>query len=78
MRSGGNYAPIDRRRSWSHSWVAGSAGGGRGGVKREGRERQRVSSPANCSDTSKVLKHKKERKKHTALLCPFSLCCFFL
>lgn len=26
MKSGGNYAPIDRQRSWSHSWMAESAG----------------------------------------------------
>lgn len=26
MKSGGNYAPIDRLRSWSHSWMAESAG----------------------------------------------------
>lgn len=29
MKSGGNCAPIDRQRSWSHSWMAVSAGWGK-------------------------------------------------
>lgn len=35
MKSGGNCAPIDRQRSWSHSWMSGSAGQGGGGEQRE-------------------------------------------
>lgn len=35
MKSGGNCAPIDRQRSWSHSWMSESAGQGRGGEQRE-------------------------------------------
>lgn len=35
MKSGGNCAPIDRQRSWSHSWMSESAGQGGGGEQRE-------------------------------------------
>lgn len=35
MKSGGNCAPIDRQRSWSHSWMFKSAGQGGGGEQRE-------------------------------------------
>lgn len=40
MRSGGNCAPIDRQRSWSHSWMCESAGRGGGGAgEQRGRRR---------------------------------------
>lgn len=48
MRSGGNYAPIGTRRSWSHSWVAENVRQGRGGEKRQCRRRRRETIPVTA------------------------------
>lgn len=56
MRSGGNFAPIDRQRSWSHSWMCESAGRGGGGAG-ERRGRRRDEFLLDSSKKTNLIKH---------------------
>lgn len=75
MRSGGNFAPIDRQRSWSHSWMCESAGRGGGGAG-ERRGRRRDEFLLDSSKKNYLIKHTHAAHNSPALV-PLARCTCF-